>query len=41
MVSCPFQLDIVGTGKSEDELRALSSELQLNDQVNFVGWISH
>ncbi|MES9903721.1 MAG: glycosyltransferase family 4 protein [Sedimenticola sp.] len=41
MVSCPFQLDIVGTGKSEGELRVLASKLGLSDCVNFVGWVSH
>jgi glycosyltransferase involved in cell wall biosynthesis len=41
MLSCPFQLEIVGTGKSEGELRALSSKLQLDDWVNFVGWVPH
>lgn len=37
----PFQLDIVGSGKSETELRALVSKLQLDDRVEFVGWVSH
>ncbi len=41
MLTCPFQLDIVGTGKSESELKALVSKLQLDDQVNFVGWVPH
>lgn len=41
IVSCPFKLDIVGTGKSEGELRALSSKLQLDERVNFVGWVPH
>ena len=41
MVSCSFQLDIVGSGKSEGELRALLLKLQLDDRVNFVGWVSH
>jgi len=41
MVSCPFQLDIAGTGKSEDELRALALNLQLGERVNFVGWVPH
>lgn len=41
MVSCTFQLDIVGTGQSEGELQALSSKLGLTDWVNFVGWVAH
>ncbi len=41
LVSCPFRLDIVGTGATEGELQSLSSKLGLNDRVNFVGWVSH
>ncbi len=41
LVTCPFHLDIVGTGKSEDELRSLCAELGLSDQVTFVGWVDH
>jgi glycosyltransferase involved in cell wall biosynthesis len=40
-VKCPFHLDIVGTGKSEAQLRALSTELGLDDRVTFVGWVDH
>lgn len=40
-VRSPFQLDIVGTGKSEGQLRALCDKLDLNDRVNFVGWVDH
>jgi glycosyltransferase involved in cell wall biosynthesis len=41
MVSCPFLLNIVGSGKSEAELRALASKLHLDDQISFVGWVPH
>jgi len=40
-LACPFSLDIVGSGKSEGELRDLASKLRLNDRVNFVGWVPH
>ncbi len=40
-VKCPFHLDIVGTGKEEAALRALSSELDLEDKITFVGWVDH
>lgn len=40
-LECPFQLDIVGKGKSEFELRALASKLHLDDRINFVGWVPH
>jgi len=41
LVKCPFHLDIVGTGKSEEQLRNLCRELRLEDKVNFVGWVDH
>jgi glycosyltransferase involved in cell wall biosynthesis len=40
-VKCPFHLDIVGTGKEEESLRALSKELGIDEKVNFVGWVDH
>lgn len=41
LVKCPFHLDIVGTGQYEAKLRALSTELGLDDKVTFVGWVDH
>lgn len=41
LVSCPFQLDIVGTGKSETELKNLTSKLKLDNSVRFIGWVPH
>lgn len=40
-LSCDFQLDIVGTGKSEDELRNLATKLDLNNRLKFFGWVPH
>lgn len=41
IVSCDFQLDIVGTGAAAGDLRALASKLGLANRVNFVGWVPH
>ncbi len=40
-LNCPFQLDIVGEGKEESNLRALAAELGVTDKVNFAGWVPH
>lgn len=40
-LKCPFRLDIVGSGKSEPQLRLLTMKLGLQDRVNFAGWVDH
>lgn len=40
-LKCEFEVDIIGTGQSEAKLKALAKELELNDRVNFVGWLAH
>ncbi len=40
-LKCPFHLDIVGSGKSEPQLRLLTMKLGLQDRVNFTGWVDH
>jgi len=41
LLSCPFQLDIVGVGSEESKLRSLATRLQIEDKVDFVGWVPH
>lgn len=41
LVKCPFTLNIVGAGKSEQDLRHLTAELGLQEKVQFVGWVDH
>lgn len=40
-ITCPWQLKIVGGGKSEVELRDLVSRLQHDDRISFIWWVSH
>ncbi len=35
-----FQLVIVGKGPLEDELRTYATDLELEDQITFTGWVS-
>lgn len=35
----PVELDIIGRGPVEDELKALTQELGVTDRVHFLGWI--
>ena len=38
-LSCDFTADIVGTGNAEAKLKGLCSELDLDQKVNFRGWV--
>jgi len=36
---CAYRLNIVGTGKSEEELRALAKSLGIEKAIQFAGWV--
>jgi len=36
---CPFHLTVVGTGKSQDDLKGQAQSLGLGDRVSFAGWV--
>lgn len=38
-IRSPFRLTVVGTGKSEGELKAQAESLGLSDRVTFAGWV--
>ena len=38
---CSFHLTVVGTGKSQDDLKAQAQTLGLTDRVTFAGWVAN
>jgi glycosyltransferase involved in cell wall biosynthesis len=40
-LQCSFHLTVVGTGKSQDDLKAQAQALGLSDRVTFAGWVAN